>query len=287
MFRVKIAAPVLIGGLFLLCSCNTGPMFKDRQGSQGPEVSPTALTGTGTDTSAVGNDLALIEAEEVDLVEAVLNHRAMYHRALRQLRDYYERRGYATKLSWAEFELKGLSMVKPFRYLLDAEIPAESLRPVESIAEADKLYGEGVELMRRGGHGVPAIANQKMMVQAAGKFRALIEQYPRSDKIDDAAFYMGELHKEYFEDQELLAVKWYERAWTWNPGTPHPARFQAAVVYDYRLHDRARALELYHAVLEHETADEKNARFATRRIGELSSEVSQGSPRAISRQPGS
>jgi hypothetical protein len=84
-----------------------------------------------------------------------------------------------------------------------------------------------------------------------------------------------------------LAVKWYERAWTWNPDTPHPARFQAAVVYDYRLHNRARALELYHAVLEHETADDKNARFATRRIGELSSEVSQGAPQAISRQPGS
>ncbi len=81
----------------------------------------------------------------------------------------------------------------------------------------------------------------------------------------------GEIHKEYLPGQEELAVKWYERAWTWDPRTPHTARFQAAVVFDYRLHDRDRALELYKSVVRDESHDRSNLRFATRRIRELTS----------------
>ena len=263
----------VIAGVALVSGCDVGPFLRDRQSPQGPVTAATVPAGSGS--SAIGWDFALVEAEEVDLVEAVLDHRALYHRGLHQLRDYYERRGCAVKQSWADFELKGLKLVKPFRYLLDAEIPADSLRPAKQIAEADALYLEALDLMKRGGHGIPALYNQDLMVQAAAKLRQLVEEHPDSDKIDDAAFYMGEVHKEYFADQEPIAVKWYERAWNWDPTTPHPARFQAAVVYDYRLHDRARALELYHSVLTHETSDEKNVRFATRRIRELSTELSQ------------
>ena len=97
----------------------------------------------------------------------------------------------------------------------------------------------------------------------------MIRRYPSSDKIDDAAFYCGEIHKEYLKDQEPIAVRWYERAFTWNPQTPHPARFQAAVTYDFRMHERARALELYHGVLDVETENKSNVAFASRRIYEL------------------
>jgi Tfp pilus assembly protein PilF len=95
--------------------------------------------------------------------------------------------------------------------------------------------------------------------------------YPESDKIDDAAFQLGEIHKDYLPKQEALAVTWYERAWTWNPQTPYPARYNAAVVCDYRLNDRDKALELYRQVLAEETDVSKlNRRFAMRRIETLS-----------------
>ncbi len=110
---------------------------------------------------------------------------------------------------------------------------------------------------------------RNLMIRAARVFRELIERYPTSDKIDDAAFFCGEIHKEYLPGQEALAVRWYERAWTWNPDTSHPARFQAAVVYDYRLHDRDRALEVYQSVVKQETSHKSNVRFAMRRIHEL------------------
>lgn len=214
-------------------------------------------------------DIRVSDAREVDLVEQLVAHRQAYQQTLAKLREYYEQHGYAHKESWADHELKGLRSVQMFRYLMDAEIPGNELAPRASIPEADALYAKGVALMKEGGHGVPVFYRQDKMVKAAKVFRELIEKYPQSDKIDDAAFMCGEIHKEYLPGQEQLAVKWYERAWTWDPRTPHTARFQAAVVYDYRLHDRDRALELYKAVIKDESYDRSNLRFATRRIREL------------------
>lgn len=268
---LKISATIVVlgGGLLVATGCKTDGIFADRH-----KVPKTLLVDRPSDPPHVKAmraplDSHLAGAQEADYVEEVLTNRARYHRSLEQLRAYYESRGYATKEQWARYELDGLKNVKAFRYMADAEVPTQALRASESISEADALYDKGLELMRRGGHGVPILYRENLMVQASKVFQELVERFPSSDKIDDAAFMLGEIHKEYLPDQEPIAVKWYERAWTWNPDSPHPARFQAAVVYDYRLHNRDRALELYQEVVQKETAVQSNVRFAMRRIGEL------------------
>ncbi|UCE61387.1 MAG: hypothetical protein JSU63_06490 [Phycisphaerales bacterium] len=261
------AISVILPAVLLMASlpaCNVAGLRRNRDAPVGPVASAT--DPNVTDASI---DIAVVDAQEADLVEALIKHRTLYHRALDKLRAYYADRGYATKQHWAEFEQKGLGNVLTFRYLMDAEIPSARLSASESIEEADAFYRQALDLMTRGGHGVPALYDQDLMIQAAKTFKTLVERYPTSDKIDDAAFYCGEIHKEYLPGQETIAVKWYERAWMWNPQTPHPARFEAAAVYDYRLHNRDRALELYHSVLERETDHKSNVRFASRRIREL------------------
>lgn len=234
------------------------------------------------DRSSPGVELSIADAHEVDIVEALVANRNDYQRRLEQLRAFYESKGHLRKAGWAAFELKGLGGVQKFRYILDADVTSDALRPANLIPEAETMFAAAKDLMRRGGHGIPALYRQDRMIEAANMFRDMIQRFPSSEKIDDAAFFLGEIHKEYLPNQEEIAVRWYERAWTWDTYTPHPARFQAAVLYDYRLHDRDRALELYHAVLEHETATESNVRFATRRIHELSG-GSDRTARAIAR----
>jgi hypothetical protein len=96
----------------------------------------------------------------------------------------------------------------------------------------------------------------------------LVHTYPTSTRIALSAYYIGEIYKEYF-DENYRGVLWYERAWQWDPGITQPARFQAAVVYDYRLHHRGKAVELYRLVLQDETFNVTNTLFAERRIEEL------------------
>ncbi len=259
-FRFGIAS-IVVGVTFVGAGCSTiAPV-----GSLRASHRTTAPRSTSTEPV----DLTLVAVREVDLVEEVVAHRDEYRASLDRLHGYYSEHGYAAKQGWAAYELDGLSKVKPFRYLMDAEVPAESLHAADSIAEADAIFGEGQELMKRGGHGVPGIYREDRMIQAAEVFRNMISKYPSSDKIGDAAFLCGEIHKEYLPGQEQIAVKWYERCWTWDPQTIHPAKFQAAVVYDYRLHDRDAALELYHRVVNEGSPGDANTRHALKRIEEL------------------
>lgn len=268
--RTKVASTLVLSLVALaLTGCNIDPLRGERQ-VRGPEMnkpSPKLQQPAG------GRDIAVVKPGEVDLVEDAIGKRQAYHAALSDLQNYYGEHGYATKQSWAKYELQSVRSVRQFRYLIDAEIASDALTATETIAEADALYEKGLARMRKGGHGIPGVYSRRTMLRSADIFRDLIERFPTSDKIDDAAFALGELHKEYLPDQDVLAVKWYERAWTWDPNTPHPARFQAASVYDYRLHDRDRALELYQSVLNDE-ADVviSNTRFATRRIKQLTSD---------------
>ena len=246
-------------------SCNT-----DGRWTQFREIGPLTESANADEgaLSFTFADTARLDGAEVDLVEAVLEHRSLYRRHLKQLHDFYRRHGDLVKADWAAFELRGLGGVKQFKYFLDAELPPEELKATESDPEADALLEQGLELMRKGGHGVPALYREDRMVEAANAFQQLVHQHRKSDKIDDAAFYLGEIHRNYLPGQELLAAHWYERAVAWDPNTPHPARFRAAVIYDELLHDRDHALELYHGVVKF-GSDAQRARRATQRIHQM------------------
>jgi hypothetical protein len=68
-------------------------------------------------------------------------------------------------------------------------------------------------------------------------------------------------------------VRYYQWAVALDPQTPHAARFQCAVVYDFRRHDRTKSLELYHQVIDlDENHNESNCRFSATRIEQLTDE---------------
>lgn len=266
-FRNSLAVAAVSTMFVLAVGCNVDRVLPEPRQVHGPTVDDS---GPVHHREAPA-DIVVVDAQEVDLVETVLANRLAYHQSLEQLREFYRSRGYAAKESWATFELDGARKVKQFRYVMDSEVPAASLRAEQFIPEADALYDEAHGLMRKGGHGVPVVYSRKVMVEAAAKFREMIERFPTSDKIDDAAFFLGEIHKEYLPNQEGLAVAWYERAWQWDQNTPHPAKFHAALVYDFRLNSRDRALELYQQVLNEDSdLGRINRRYAMRRAEELS-----------------
>ena len=110
-----------------------------------------------------------------------------------------------------------------------------------------------------------------MLRVALEKFNQLIRDYPTSDKIDDAAYRMGDIY-EYFKDYEIAALC-YERTFQWNPDAPYPARFKAAQILDQRLHRRSEALDLYKEAVLRESDQTEWIGFGQRRIEELSQPV--------------
>lgn len=219
-------------------------------------------------------DIPVADRAEVDLVEEMMMHRAMYARYLRVLATYYSEHGYETKANRARAELRDLQRIRPYRYIDDAEAPvAGKVVPATNSAEADTLYNEGIALMKKGGHGVPIFYNEQTMNLALGKFKDLVSKYPDSDKVDDACYMIAEIHKEYSKELDnSIALQWYQAALDANPSLPYPARFQMAVVYDYRMHQREKALELYQDVLENEQFNKSNVDYSKKRIRELTEE---------------
>jgi len=251
------------------------------------------ITPPPVDTDSTVNAAAPQLANFPDLVETMLAKREKlaavrddYIAQLIELERAYLNAGDATKANWARRQRERIETVNldPYPYLTAA--PPEHrdmVAPEQSIPEADTLYNEGVAILESFNQ-VPFAgfleSNQQKARQALEIFKRILREYPLSDKVDDAAFFCGDIYKEYLREDDPnneLAVRYYQWAFALDPETPHPARFNAAVVYDFRRHERARALELYHQVLETEEAgNDSNMRFSATRIDQLTDE--EGSP---------
>src|SRR5262249_21670472 len=75
------------------------------------------------------------------------------------------------------------------------------------------------------------------------------------------------------DPDNALAMRYYQWALTLDPHSPHPVRFQMAVVLDYRQHDHKKALEMYRRVIDdNEAYHPTNPPYAAARIKELTDE---------------
>jgi hypothetical protein len=207
---------------------------------------------------------------EVGLAEEVARARKAYARALAAIKDHYLARATAVKLEWVTAELDALDRVPKIQYLTVAEMAGPNLRPIRRIEAADQLYEEGTQYKNYPAMPFPMSNPGKdtYLKKALEKFQTIIEKYPESDKIDDAAFRMGEIYGGWYFNDFARAVECYQRCWEWNPKTDLPAIFNAAKLYEEKLNNRTKAVELYNRVLA-ESANEELQKQAVDRIKAL------------------
>ena len=183
---------------------------------------------------------------EIGLVDQVTQTRKAYEKALLALKDFYIARGTAVKTQWVDAELEAFNQIPKTQYLGVAELAGPNLKPLKRIDAADQLFMEGISFKN-----YPAFppAKKDYLKTALDKFQTIIEKYPESDKIDEAAFRMGEIYGGYYFEDWARAVECYQRCWQWNPKTPLPAILNAAKIYEDKLKARDKAVELYNRVI--------------------------------------
>ena len=242
-------------------------------GCNNPRVSDSHLMVTEADIqTAQGAGFLVPDAVEADYVENAAAAREAYRQALNSLADYYGSIGNATKLQWANTELKTFDQMVHYRYLAPGEWVPENLSAMSSIEEADALYREAIALFRKAGGFLIITSNAKLR-QSLGLFNELIQQYPSSDKIDDAAYRCGQIY-EHLKNYELAAI-YYQRTFQWNEVTPLPARFRAAKIMDQKLRMHREALTLYQLAVEKESRYAENTEYAQMRINALSTPAAE------------
>ena len=211
---------------------------------------------------------SLADADEHVLVEYAVSARNNYIDAVEKLAAVYEHQQQAFKAGLVRNMQQRLDPVRTYMYFLEAEIPPAEMKPETVVPEADAMFKEALSLHRQGKGLLPGLTDYNKQRQALMKFLKLVHKHPRSTKIALAAYYIAEIYKEYF-NENVRAVHWYERAWQWDPNVPEPARFQAATVYDIRLHNFTRAVECYRQALQHDPERWGNDATAQKRIEEL------------------
>jgi hypothetical protein len=207
---------------------------------------------------------------EIGLVEEVTRARKAYAQALANLKDFYNSRGSDQKITWVSTELDAFDKVPKMQYLTVAELGGPNLKPARRIEAADKLFEEGIQFKNYPALPAPLSNPGKdtYLKKAIDKFQTIIEKYPDSDKIDDAAFRLGEIYGGWYFEDWTRAVQCYERCWQWNPRTEFPAMLNAAKIYEENLKKRDKALELYNRVLA-ESNDPDQIKKARDRIKSL------------------
>lgn len=207
------------------------------------------------------------EVSERALVESVLARRQGYLNATDALARLFEDREDAFKAYVVHTMQARFHSEETFRYLRSAEMPPPQIEPAENIPAANRLYDEAEALYEKGVKSPPWFDYSEQR-RALELFQEFVRTYPRSTRVAMAAYCIGDLYRRYF-DEPYLAALWLQRAWTWDPYVPRPARFQAARLYDFALGDRKRALELYRQSLTLEPFYKDNTLYARQRIKEL------------------
>jgi len=214
------------------------------------------------------------EITESLLVERVVAAREVYVQAVRDVAAFYAKHGPKDNAKASHNILERFDPIRTYYYLEEAEFPPATLQPGEPNPEADAIFADALELHEKGKGWLRTFVttNYPHQRKALKGFQQVIAEYPTSDKIPEAAFHIGEIYKEYF-NEDVRAVEWYQLARTWDDGIQLPARFQAATVYDLRLNNKAKALALYQETLEKETFNQSNVAFAGQRILEIRHEA--------------
>jgi tetratricopeptide (TPR) repeat protein len=203
---------------------------------------------------------------DVVKVERLMSARRDYKRALEDLRQYYIDVGDVERAKWAEEELIQYHRIHKRAFVLDLDVPGIGLKPSSNIPQANDLFKQAMGYKDKGWMGNDYIDNQR---RAELLLQEILTKYPESNKIGEVAYQLGDLYEGKAYKDYRRAAMYFERSFQWNPNTQSDARLRAARLYDQKLSERSRAMELYREVTTIEV-DPKRVAEAQKRLGELS-----------------
>ena len=185
--------------------------------------------------------IKVVHVNEMGLVDAAAQARLAYEQALEALLQYYRGIGDAAKIKRARQELTLLRRLPYHRHLAVGDL-LKNVQPPRPVPEADKLYKEARQYQTQ----FALWGWKRKYLQAAlDRYRYILTTHPDSNKLVLASYQMGMIYASPAYEDYPRAARCFEKCFEWDPHTTVPARYMAARIYDRKLHDPNKALELY------------------------------------------
>lgn len=194
-----------------------------------------------------------LKTREEQLIHAVTVSRENYRKSLNEIKEYYQSTGNQLRLQKARRELDALDKVPQPLYTDEGLGNVRTGVTFRDIEEANILFKDAMMYKKS--------FSKENRVTAIKRLEKLIQEYPDSDKVDDAAFVIAEIYESgYFNDYES-AAKYYIKSYQLNPLIEQPALLKAAEIYERKLADldRARAIYKQAALYSHDAKSRKKA----------------------------
>src|SRR3972149_4841631 len=212
----------------------------------------------------ISRDLSEMKTKEEQITNTIKSSRESYKKALIELVQFYLDIGNQLRLQKARNELKALNNVPQLKYLFAREDVAE-ISPTKNIEEANVLFQDGKNYKNM----LNLTTSRKSKLSyAVARFKKILDDYPESDKADDAAYELADIYESYhFRDYEGSA-SYYVKCYELNPNTGRPARYMAARIYDKYLHNYKEAIRNYEMALK-TCRDAEMLKIANQRLDDL------------------
>jgi TolA-binding protein len=235
-------------------------------------AAPRAIS-IAADSKAASADHRQIAEQERELVRKVYEARDNYQAALERLRAYYVHTNIDEQRHWCEKELTDYHLVLKSPYILDMDLPSLDLRPDTASPKANRIFREALDWYNKRTMG----DRSENFKRAELLLRRLLRDYPRSDKLDEACYYLGDIYASRSFQQYARAAAFFERVLHYEPNTNLDARYRAAYLYDKHLNDQKRAVEMYQQILRQEV-DPNQTREARKRLDDILNTRSSSRP---------
>ncbi len=205
-----------------------------------------------------------LKTQEEQLIHAVTVSRGNYQKTLNELKQYYQNTGNQLRLQKARRELDELEKVPQPLYTDEGLGSVRVGMKLRDIEDANILFKDALMYKK-------AFSKENRVI-AIKRLEKLIQEYPESDKVGDAAFEIAEIYASgYFRDYES-AARYYMKSYQLNPVIKQPALLRAAEMYDKMLADPNKAKAIYKQAALY-SPDAKWRRKAQNRLSALEQET--------------
>jgi len=204
------------------------------------------------------------DVNELALVDSVVAARAAYEKSLRDLISFYSTEGMTQKYFSSSEELKKYQEIPKHDFL---QMGSPIRRPAKKLTNykgADIYYEDGVLYKEY----PDLFTKKKKLVKAIDRFKMLLEQYPDSDKADDACYMLGEIYEGFYFKDPYSAAGYYDKATMIDPHTVWPAYYRAAMVYYEQIPSYEKAAERFRLVIQY-GLNEKHKEDAVKKLEQM------------------
>lgn len=209
-----------------------------------------------------------LKSKESKLIKRVEISRENYKETLSELALFYITIGNRLRSNNVNTELKAFSKIPQALYSSDLNETGTDGPTIKNskknIEEANILFFDANYYRKV----LPWDKKENSLNIAAERYKRIIEKYPESDKVSDAAYFLAEIYSKPFFSAYERAASLYVKCYEVDHATDKPALYKAALTYDYKLNNLKEAVNYYKLAIEN-SPEQKYQKKAKRRLDKL------------------